>query len=135
MTTKKMWLAWLYLYVLCAILGFIPAPTGIAKAALILLGMGFFVPPVWLIHWADIHDNFTTLRRVRLISAIALTVSVGLVLANMASALLSKAWGDALYVILVIAASPLVCSQVWVLTFFGWAFVLIYATAMLKKDR
>ena len=133
MNTKKIWLSWLYLYILCAVLGFIPAPTGVMKAILIVLGIGFFVPPIMLIRWAEVRDNFTTLRRVRLISAIALPVSVGLVMLNMASALMSRVAGDVLYAVLVIVASPLVCGQVWVLTFFGWAYVLIRSAVALKK--
>ena len=115
MNTKKIWLSWLYLYILCAVLGFIPAPTGVMKAILIVLGIGFFVPPIMLI------------------SAIALPVSVGLVMLNMASALMSRVAGDVLYAVLVIVASPLVCGQVWVLTFFGWAYVLIRSVVALKK--
>lgn len=133
MNTKKIWLSWLYLYILCAVLGFIPAPTGVMKAILILLGTGFFVPPIILIRWAEVRDQFTTLRRLRLISIIALSVSVALVMLNMASALMTPVAGDVLYAILVIVASPLVCGQVWVLTFFGWAYVLIRSTVALKK--
>jgi hypothetical protein len=96
-------------------------------------GIGFFVPPIMLIRWAEVRDNFTTLRYVRLISAIALPTSVVLVMLNMASALMSKVAGEVLYAILVIVASPLVCGQVWVLTFFGWAYVLIRSMVALKK--
>ena len=135
MNTKKIWLSWLYLYVLCAVLGFIPGPTGIAKFALILLGTAFFVPPIILIRWAEVRDNFTTLRYIRLISCIALPVSVLLVMLNMASALMSQVAGDVLYAILGIVASPLVCGQVWVLTFFGWAYVLIRSMIALKKIK
>lgn len=135
MTTKKLWLSWLYLYLLCAVLGFIPAPTGIVWALLMALAICFFVPGFMLVYRADRRDDEKTIRYVRLVCLIALGVSVLLILANMGTALLTKAWGDVLYVMLVVFASPLVCGQAWVLTLFGWACLLFYSMTALKKDN
>lgn len=135
MTTKKLWLCWLYLFILCAVLGFIPRPTGFGYALLLMLALCFFIPGVLLAYRAHVRDDAQTLLWVRLVSAIALGLDVLLICLNMATALLSKAWGDVLYVMLVVFSSPMVCGQVWVVTLFGWAFLLIYSAVLLKKDR
>jgi hypothetical protein len=64
-----------------------------------------------------------------------LVLTVGLILLNFASVLLSKAWGLVLYYMLVIFASPLICGQYWVLTLFFWACLMIYSISLLKKRK
>jgi hypothetical protein len=65
----------------------------------------------------------------------ALIVATVLIMLNFLSATMSKAWGDVLYVMLVVFAAPLVCGQYWVLTLFGWACLMVYGTTLLKKER
>lgn len=135
MNAKKLWLSWLYLYILCAVLGFIPQPTGFAYAVLMALAICFFVPGFLLVYRAERRSDVKTIQQVRLASIVALGVSVLLIVLNMASALLSKAWGDVLYAMLVIFASPLVCGQAWVLTLFGWACLLFYSSFSLRSAK
>ena len=135
MKMRSIWLSWLYMFILCAVLGFIPQPTGFFRFLFVLMAAGFFVPGFALLAKADHRDDAKTIRLVRNIAVAALAVAVGLILLNFASVLLSAAWGTALYFMLVVLASPLVCGQYWVLTLFGWACLMIYSISLLKKRR
>ena len=133
MTSKKLWLCWLYLYILCAVLGFIPSPTGAAKVLLVLPALLFFVPGFWLVYRAKEQGDRNTVKYVLWAAIGALSVTVLLIVANIGSALLSDAWGIVLYFMLVVLGSPLVCGQIWVLTLFLWACLLFYSLFTLKS--
>ena len=135
MKFKSVWLSWLYLLILCAVLGFIPQPTGFFKVLFALTAAGSFVPGFVLLTKADHRDEVRTLRLVRNIAIAALILATVLIMLNFLSATMSKAWGDVLYVMLVVLATPLVGGQYWVLTLFGWACLMIYGTMLLKKQR
>ena len=135
MKFKNVWLSWLYLFVLCAVLGFIPQATGFFKVLFVLIAVGFFVPGFVLLVKADHRDDVRTIGLVRNIAIVALIVTTVLIMLNFMSATMSKAWGDVLYVMLVVFASPLVAGQYWVLTLFGWACLMIYGITLLKKER
>ena len=139
MTMKKLWLSWLYLYILTAILGFIPQPGGVAYALLLCVGACFFIPGFMLVYRADIREQYDIVRKVRTISIVALCVDVFLICVNFASALfpgtMGVAWGIVLHVMLVLFTAPMVCAQAWVVALFGWACLLFYALSVLKKNR
>ena len=135
MKLKSVWLSWLYLLILCAVLGFIPQATGFFKVLFALIAAGFFVPGFVLLIKADHRDDVTTIRLVRNIAIAALAVATVLIMLNFLSATMSKAWGDVCYVMLVVFATPLVAGQYWVLTLFGWACLMVYGTTLLKKTR
>lgn len=134
MKLKSVWLSWLYLFVLSAVLGFIPAG-GFLKAVFVVVAIGFFVPGFVLLTKADHRDDVKTIRLVRNIAILALILATVLILLNMMSATMTKAWGDVFYVLLVVFAAPLICGQYWALTLFGWACLMIYGTMLLQKDR
>lgn len=135
MKLKSVWLSWLYMFILCAVLGFIPEPTGFFKFALALIAAGFFAPGIVLLVKADHRDDTKTIRLVRTIAIAMLVLSTVLIMLNFLSATMTKAWGDVFYVMLVIFASPMVCGQYWVLSLFGWAFLMIFATTLLQKRK
>ena len=135
MKMKNIWFTWLYLLILTVVLGFIPPATGFFKVLLALVAVGFFVPGFLLLVKADHRDDEKTIRLVRNIAVAALIVATVLIMLNFLSATMSKAWGDVLYVMLVVFAAPLVCGQYWVLTLFGWACLMVYSTTLLKKER
>ena len=120
MKTKNLWLTWLYLFILCAVLGFIPAPDGLVKALLVLVAVGFFVPGFLLM----IRGGKKTVKSIMMISAASLVLSMVLIILNFASALLSEIWGKVFYVMLVIFSTPMICGQIWLLSLFGWACLL-----------
>ena len=133
MKMKSIWLSWLYMFILCAVLGFIPEPTGFFKVLFALIAACFFIPGFVLLTKADHRDDLKTITWVRNIAIAALCLNTVLIMLNFLSALMSEAWGHVLYVMLVIFASPMVCGQYWVLSLFGWAFLMIYAITLLKK--
>ena len=135
MKMKGIWFSWLYLFILCAVLGFIPPAPGFFKVLFALVAAGFFVPGFVLLIKADHRDDEKTIRLVRNIAIFALILTTVLFMLNFLSATMTKAWGDVFYVMLVVFSAPLVCGQYWVLTLFGWACLMVYGTTLLKKER
>lgn len=135
MKTKTLWLSWLYLFILCAVLGFIPEPTGFFKFLFVLIAMGFFVPGFVLLVKADHRDQIKTIRLIRNLAIAALALAMVLIILNFLSALMSAVWGSVFYYMLVVLASPLVCGQYWALTLFCWACLMVYAISLLRKRK
>ena len=135
MKTKQYWLWWLYFYVFCAVLSFLPEPEGFLWWAMLLIGLAFFVPGVVLVRQADVRDRLNVVKTVKKVSIIALCVDVFLICVNIASPLLSKEWGYVLQWMLNILASPMGCGQSPALTLFGWAFMMCYCIYVEKKER
>ena len=130
MNQKTLFALWGGLYALCAGLGFIPAPTGVLKALLAVLAVAFFVPPLMIVYGkSNRHD----LQLVRNLAAWWLVLTTALLVINFMSAAAPVHLGDLLYAVLVIVSSPMICGQYWVLSLFGWAFVMFAAMAQLKK--
>ena len=135
MKMRSIWFTWLYLFILCAVLGFIPEPTGFFKGLLAFAAVCFFIPGFVLLVKADHRDQEGTIRLVRNIAIGALVVATVLIMLNFLSATMTEAWGNVFYVMLVIFASPLVCGQYWVLSLFGWACLMVYAVSLLRKRK
>lgn len=122
---QKLWLAWGFLYLASTFWGFIPNPQGLVYALFLLTGLGFFVPPGMLIYESIQKKDQKTLKRIRLISLLSLVLTVVLIVLNFLSVRASLAWGQVLYGLLIIVSAPMVCSQIWVISLFGWACLLI----------
>ena len=122
--------AWAGMYVLCAALGTLQGATGIAKAALVLIAVLFFLPPALLLHW---HRDAATVMLVRNLSALSLLSTLILLVLNFLFALSSEAVGNMLHYALIIVSSPMVCSGYWVLSLFLWACLLTISRKILKK--
>lgn len=120
--------AWAILFLLCAVLGFIPEPEGFVKALLTLLSIGFFVPPALLV-WKG---ETAAVKLVRNLSIASLAVTLGAIVLNLVSVYFSQAVGTALYAILVIVSTPMICVGHWALSLFLWAFLMVWAV---KKCR
>ena len=133
MKLKSVWLSWLYLFVLCAALGFIPAGTGAFQVLFALVAAGFFVPGFVLLVKADHRDDEKTIRLIRNISLIALVMATLLIMFNYLTTIMTAAWGIVAYWMLVFLASPLVCGQYWILGLFGWASLMVYAVMLMQK--
>ena len=130
MNRKRIFALWGGLYALCAGLGFLPAPAGVLKALLAVLAVAFFVPPLMIVYGKS---NRHTLQLVRNLAAWWLVLTTALLVLNFMSAAAPVHLGDLLYAVLVIVSSPMICGQYWVLSLFGWAFVMFAAMAQLKK--
>lgn len=124
MKEKTLYILWGFLFILCAGLGFIPEPTGFGKAILVILALLFFVPGALLLVNAIRDQNRKTVLRVRLISACSLGFTLILLVANVLSVNASEVLGNILYWLLVLASSPMICGQYWLLTLFLWGCLL-----------
>ena len=133
MKKNTLFALWGGLFILCAGLGFITEPTGILKALMVALAVGCFIPAGLLVRQARQKKDRATLALIRNLSALSLILTLVLLVANFLSVLSSEALGTALYYILIIVSSPMVCGQYWALSLFLWACVMIASWTELKK--
>lgn len=133
MSKKALFALWGGLFILCAGLGFIPEPTGFVKGLLTALAVGFFIPGGVLLYRAKGQKDRQTAATVRNLSAASLGLTLLMLVANFLSLGAGQAVGDALYAVLVIVSSPMVCSGYWLLSLFLWACLLVISLEILKK--
>ena len=126
MNKKTLFVLWGVLFILCAGLGFIPAPAGAMKGLMTTLSILFFLPPALLL-WKTDRETAILIRNLSLLS-LGVT-SVTLIL-NFVLAVSSEFLGNVLHYILVIVSAPMICSGYWVLSLFLWACLLMVS---LKK--
>lgn len=128
---------WGGLFILCAGLGFIPEPAGAVKWLLVVLAVVFFIPPALLIRAAAREKDTVTLKLVRDLSALSLGLTVAAIIGNFLTLMASEAAGNALYIILIIVSTPMVCGQYWLLSLFLWAFLMLFCISKLgwKKTK
>ena len=130
MNKKTLSAAWALLFILCAGLGFIPNPTGLGRAVLVIVAVCAFIPPFLLLRQGD-RD---TKKLIRNLAAISLGLTVVMLILNFLSIFLPETAGNILYAVLVIVSSPMVCGQYWVLSLFLWACLLLAGISGLKKS-
>ena len=133
MNTTSYYTLWAGFFILCAGLGFLPEPEGFGKFLLILLSIGFFVPPAALLKYAQKRGDRLNIRIVRDLSFASLVLTLVLIIANFMTVAASEFWGNVLYILLAIVSAPMVCSQYWVLSLFLWACLMLWANSLLKK--
>ena len=73
------------------------------------------------------------MRTIRNLSVASLALTLVLLVVNFLSVGASKAAGDVLYVLLIILSAPMVCGQVWVLSLFLWACLLMVCLKYRKE--
>ena len=135
MKKKGLFVLWGVLFAVCAGLGFVGQPTGVLKWLLGALGLVFFAPPVVLLSRAKQFRDLPTAALVRNIAAASLGLTFALLVANFLSLLGGEALGNVLNVILAIVSVPMFCGQIWVLTLFCWAFLMIAAQKLVKQMK
>ena len=133
MNTTAYYTLWAGLFILCAGLGFIPEPAGLGKFCLVLLSLGFFVPPVCLLQYARKRGDRMNIRVVRNLSVASLVLTLVLIIANFMSLQASEFLGNMLYILLIIVSAPRVCAQYWIVSLFGWACLMIWANSLLQQ--
>lgn len=124
---------WAGMFILCALLGFVPEQEGANRWLLAFLGLLFFVPPALLLFNAFRDRDRKSLLLVRNLSLISLAATVVLLVCNLLSLLLPEALGDGLYYLLVVVSVPMVCCQYWIISLFLWAMLLWCSLFFLKK--
>lgn len=131
MNKKILYAVWAALFILCAAFGFLPERSGTVQALMTLLSLLFFLPPAMLLYRAD----RKTRKRVGLLSALSLGLTLVLLVANIVFATASTAVGDLLHGILTVVSTPMLCCGSWALSLFLWACLLMGAGPRnLKKE-
>lgn len=125
MKQKTLYILWAFLFILCAGLGFIPKSEGLGTAVLVVLCLAFFLTGGMLLYGAYRHGDVQGVRRIRIISAASLGITLVLLVANFLCANASQTVGNLLYGLLVILSSPMVCGRYWVISLFLWACLLM----------
>ena len=123
---------WGGMFIVCAGLGFIPEPEGALAAVLRIAALVFFLPPALLVWRAGKDGDAVTLKLVRNLSAASLAATLGLIVFNFLATFASEFWGNALYALLVLVSSPMVCSGHWALSLFLWACLLMASRKLLR---
>ena len=124
--------AWLCLYILCVGLGTVEKIAGIGKVFFVLTSLIFFLPGACLLIMGIREKDRKTVLTVRIIAICSLALTVIVFCANVAAA----AVGTVSYFLndlLNVVSAPMLCSQYWVLSLFGWACLLFWAQSLLKK--
>lgn len=129
MSKKLLFVLWGGLYAICAVFGFFPDSSGALRVLRILLALSFFIPPLLLIHTGD----RAVLRLVRNLAAIWLVLTTVLIIANFLTVGASLRLGNMLFVLLAIISSPMICGQIWVISLFGWSYLLFACINALRK--
>lgn len=133
MSKKVLYIGWAALFILCAGLGFLPSPKGFAFGVLVFFSLLFFVPPAILLYRAMKAEDKRELRRIRNLSLISLSATLVVFILNIFSVGASAAAGKALYWLLILVSSPMVCARIWVISLFLWACLLMAALQALRK--
>ena len=126
---------WGALFILCAGLGFVPAPGSALRILMTLLSVAFFIPGALLLKQARRSENPAAAIVVRNLSMASLVLSALLIVANFLSALADAWLGSFLHILLVIVSSPMVCSGFWALSLFLWACLMIAAARIVKNSK
>ncbi len=127
--------AWSGLFVACAGLGFVPAPTGFLKFLCTALSVLFFIPGALLLWLSRRQGDRHTICLIRNLSGLSLGLTLVFLLANVLSVLLPQAAGDFLHVMLAIVSVPMFSSGLWALSLFFWACLLFSSVELLSKMK
>ena len=135
--TMKLWISWAAAYVICTIGGLIPTGEGSSVGLfLMLLGLAFFIPPALLIRYVVMKKRRTPLLYVRNISIISLGVTLLMIILNMATYEAPEALQLIMSWLLALVYAPMGClpEQIWFVSLFGWACVLMASLQYLKNS-
>ena len=135
MKNKHLYGIWGFLFIICALLGFIPEPEGVVKILLMLTAASFFIP-CWFLYFRAVKNaDLPVLESLRAISLTSLCATLIFLVLNFLSAGNSNIPGDFLYGLLIIFSSPMVCSQYWIVSLFLWACLLTASFSAVRKVK
>lgn len=138
MKDKQLYLYWLYLYIICAILGFIPPPRNpLVTALLAILTLVFFAPPAILLYRGIRQESRPHLKTIALISGLSLGITTLLFIANMLTALAPNniLLGNLFNALLVVFSAPMMCAPYQVVSLLLWASLLTVALGNRKPKK
>lgn len=126
---------WVGMFLLCALLGFVPQPEGSNRILLLIFGILFFLPPALLL-WQSYRDaDRKHLLLVRNLSILSLSATVFLLFCNILSMLAPEVVGNLLYYLLVVVSTPMICCGYWALSLLLWAALLWGSLLCLKNPK
>ncbi len=123
---------WAGMFILCAVLGFLPEPEGFNKYLLVVLSLLFFLPPALLLYTSWKAKDEKQLHLVKKLAILSLGLTLGLMVGNLLSVLAPTAVGNVLYWALVILGTPLISGQYWFIGPAGWALLLFTSMELLR---
>ena len=136
MKKKTLYVLWGILYIICAALGFVAEVDGLLKTLLILLALGFFVPPAVLLYRGITGGDSREVKRIRNLSGLSLLATLVVMVLNLLCAVDgSQALGDAMYALLVLVSSPMYCIRNGLVSLFLWACLLMLGIRYTRKKK
>ncbi len=135
MKKTYLYIAWFCLFLATTVLGSVEPGSKAMKAVMIALAICFFIPPGILLYQGISRGDRAQVILLRRISMISLGATFVLLVANFLSASASQQVGDVLYALLIIVSAPMVCSQLWVMSLFAWACVLMTTLMYCPKKK
>ena len=135
MNTKRLYGIWLVAFVICACLGFLPAPAGAAGVLCMILAVVFFVPPVLIVYRSWKNQDWENIRLVRNLAMGSLILTLVILIGNFFTLTVPEWVGDALYAVLVIVSTPMVCGQIWVISLLLWAALMWSCILLLGRKK
>ena len=133
MKKRNYYIAWGVLFVITAALGFITKPEGVLAGLMVTVSLLFFLPPALLLRHAIPRKQWGTVRVVRNLSIASLSLTLVTLVINFLSVGASDAAGIVLFGLLAIVSAPMVCGQVWVISLFLWACLLMVCLKYRKE--
>lgn len=133
MVRKSLYIGWAALFAACAGLGFLPDPTGAAKVLCVVFALLCFVPPVMIVCFGWREKSVEDLRMVRNLSIGSLVLTLTALIGNFFTLAAPEWVGDVLYAVLVIVSSPMICSQIWIISLILWAALMWTCILLLRK--
>jgi hypothetical protein len=125
---------WAGMFILCAVLGFVPPTGGFTKGLLVVLALGFFVPPFADLWFSRQRKDAAEIRLLRNLSLASLSLTLVLLVGNMLTVLLNGyTLGNILYYALVILSTPMICGQFWAYSLLLWSILLWCCITVLRK--
>ena len=118
MSNKHLYGIWGILYILCAVMGFIPEPEESYSGFMTFLSVLFFVPGFALLYRGE-------KKTVRILSIVSLSATALCIILNVFSVGMSTDMGDFLYSLLALVSVPMYCSRFWLVSLFLWACLLM----------
>ena len=134
MKERILYIAWAVMYAICAALGFYGEAEGFGKVLFVLTALIFFLPGIGLLVLGYREKNKGILRRVRIIAAVSLVLTLIFLVANVAVAA-AETTNKLLHVLLVLVSAPMLCGQYWAVSLFLWACLLFATFTKLPKEK
>lgn len=135
MSNKMLSFIWGGFYALCLAMSFFGDTQGTQYGALMILGLLFFVPGGVLLYRGVTKSNTKLVRTIFWLSVASLSATLVMLIVNFLSFNASKEVGLAVHIFLAAVSVPMLCTQVWVLSWFGWACFLMVSISYLRKQK